>query len=80
MLIVNNNGRRFETYTIRGKRGRGVICLNRAATRHVQVGDIVISISYVNMTLEEANDFGGTAFLPDENNRLVKGGMNRLNL
>ena len=44
-IVNNNNGERFETYTIRGERGSGVICLNGAAARRVQVGDIVIIIS-----------------------------------
>jgi len=71
--IVNNNGERFETYTIRGERGSGVICLNGAAARRVQVGDIVIIISYATMTPEEARSFKPVAVFPDENNRLVKG-------
>ena len=72
-IVNNNNGERFETYTIRGERGTGVICLNGAAARRVQVGDIVIIISYAYMTPEEAKDFRGTAVFPDENNCLVKG-------
>ena len=50
----NNNGERFETYTIRGERGSGVICLNGAAARRVQVDDILIIISYALMSQEEA--------------------------
>jgi aspartate 1-decarboxylase len=71
-IVNNNNGERFETYTIRGERGSGVICLNGAAARRVQVGDIVIIISYALMTPEEAKTFRPTAIFPDENNRLVK--------
>lgn len=74
-IVNNNNGERFETYTIRGERGSGVICLNGAAARRVQVGDIVIIISYAYMTPEEAKGFQGIAVFPDENNRLVKGGV-----
>ena len=70
-IVNNNNGERFETYTIRGERGSGVICLNGAAARRVQVGDIVIIISYAYMTPEEAKNFKGIAVFPDENNRLV---------
>ena len=44
-IVNNNNGERFETYTIAGKRGSGVICLNGAAARLVQKGDIVIIMS-----------------------------------
>jgi aspartate 1-decarboxylase len=49
-IVNNNNGERFETYTIKGERGSGVICLNGAAARRVQVGDIVIIIAYALMT------------------------------
>jgi aspartate 1-decarboxylase len=73
-IVNNNNGERFETYTIRGERGSGVICLNGAAARRVQVGDIVIIISYALMTPEEAKTFRPAAIFPDENNRLVKNG------
>lgn len=73
-IVNNNNGERFETYTIRGERGSGVICLNGAAARRVQVGDIVIIISYALMTPEEAKEFRPAAVFPDENNRLVKNG------
>ena len=71
-IVNNNNGERFETYTIRGERGSGVICLNGAAARRVQVGDIVIIISYALMTPEEAKTFKPVAIFPDENNRLVR--------
>jgi aspartate 1-decarboxylase len=73
-IVNNNNGARLETYVIRGERGSGVICLNGAAARMAQVGDVVIIISYAYMTPEEARDFRGIAVFPDENNRLVKGG------
>ena len=71
-IVNNNNGARLETYVIRGERGSGVVCLNNAAARMVQVGDIVIIISYAYVTPEEARTFRGTAIFPDENNRLVK--------
>ena len=45
-IVDNNNGERFETYIIKGERGSGFICLNGAAARKVQVGDIVIIMSY----------------------------------
>lgn len=70
-IVNNNNGERLETYAIRGERGSGVICLNGAAARRVQVGDIVIIISYALMTPEEAKTFRPVALFPDENNRLV---------
>ena len=71
-IVINNNGERLETYAIRGERGSGVICLNGAAARRVQVGDIVIIISYALMTPEEAKTFRPIALFPDENNRLVR--------
>lgn len=71
-IVNNNNGARLETYAIRGERGSGVICLNGAAARMVQVGDIVILISYAWMTPEEAKTFKPIAVFPDENNRLVR--------
>lgn len=68
--IVNvNNGERFETYTIKGDRGSGVICLNGPAARRVQVNDIIIIISYATMPFEEAKAFEPTVIFP-ENNRL----------
>ncbi|MBK6932522.1 MAG: aspartate 1-decarboxylase [Saprospirales bacterium] len=70
-IVNNNNGARLETYTIRGERGSGVICLNGAAARLVQVGDVVIIISYALLTPEEARNFQPVAVFPDENNRLV---------
>lgn len=70
--IVNiNNGERLETYTIKGERNSGVICLNGPAARKVQVGDIIIIIAYALMPFEEAKTFKPTLVFPDENNRLV---------
>lgn len=53
-IVNNNNGARLETYVIPGERGSGVICLNGAAARLVQPGDIVIIIAYALMTNEDA--------------------------
>jgi aspartate 1-decarboxylase len=70
--IVNiNNGERFETYIIKGERGTGTICLNGPAARKVQVGDMVIIISYASMDFEEAKKFKPTIVFPDANNRLI---------
>jgi len=69
-IVNNNNGERIETYVIRGERGSGVICLNGAAARRVEVGDIVIIISYGLMTPDEAKDYKAITIFPDENNRL----------
>ena len=71
-IVDNNNGERFETYIIKGERGSGCICLNGAAARKVQVGDIVIIMSYALMDFEEANSFKPTVVFPDTaTNRLV---------
>jgi aspartate 1-decarboxylase len=71
-IVNNNNGERFETYTIKGPRGSGIICLNGAAARKAEVGDIVIIISYAMMTPEEAKTHQPKMIFPDENNRVVK--------
>ena len=73
VYIVNNiNGARLDTYTIPGERGSGVICLNGAAARMVQPGDIVIIMSYASMPYEEAKTFTPTVIFPDTlTNRLV---------
>ena len=70
-VVDNNNGERFETYVICGKRGSGCICLNGAAARKVLVGDIIIIISYALMDFEEAKTFKPTVVFP-KNNRVVK--------
>jgi aspartate 1-decarboxylase len=70
-VVNNNNGARFETYVIKGERGSGIVCLNGAAARLAQVGDIVIIISYAQMTIEEGKKFEPVLVFPDENNRLV---------
>jgi aspartate 1-decarboxylase len=70
-IVNNNNGERFETYTIVGERNSGVICLNGAAARKVCVGDVVIIMSYAMMSPEEARTFKPATCFPDANNRLV---------
>jgi aspartate 1-decarboxylase len=70
--IVNiNNGERFETYIIKGERGTGTVCLNGPAARKVQVGDLVIVISYATMDFEEAKRYKPAIIFPDAANRLV---------
>ncbi|WP_341227001.1 aspartate 1-decarboxylase [uncultured Arcticibacterium sp.] len=71
-IVNNHNGERLETYAIKGKRGSGIICLNGAAARKAQPGDIVIIISYAWMTPEEASAHRPIVVFPDENNRVVK--------
>lgn len=56
-IVNNNNGARFETYIIKGKRGTGTICLNGAAARLVHPGDIIIIISYVQVDENEVKTF-----------------------
>lgn len=68
-VLDMNNGERFETYVIKGKRDSGVICLNGPAARKVLVGDIVVIISYCTMDFEEAKTFKPTVIFP-ENNRV----------
>ena len=64
--VVNiNNGERFETYVIKGERASGAICLNGPAARKVQIGDIVIIISYAHMDFEEAKTFKPSFIFPD---------------
>jgi aspartate 1-decarboxylase len=72
--VVNlSNGERLETYVIKGVRGSGNICLNGAAARKAQVGDVVIIISYAMMDFEEAKTFKPWLVFPDTlTNRLVK--------
>ena len=64
-IVDNNNGERFETYIIKGERGSGAVCLNGAAARKVQVGDIVIIMSYALMDFEEAKTFTPSVIFPD---------------
>lgn len=70
--IVNvNNGERFETYVIKGERNSGTVCLNGPAARRVQVGDIIIIVSYGIMDFEEAKTHKPTIIFPDINNQLA---------
>lgn len=69
-VVDNNNGARLETYTIPGPRGSGVICLNGAAARCAQVGDVVIIMAYALFSEEEARACRPTVVLVDESNRV----------
>ncbi len=69
-VVNNNNGARFETYIIAGQRGSGVICVNGAAARLVQRGDIVIIISYVYVDNAEAKDHKPTVAIMGEGNTI----------
>lgn len=69
-VVNNNNGERLETYVIKGERGTGVICLNGAAARKCEVGDVVIIIAYAFMSPEETKDFEPTIVFPNAQNAL----------
>ena len=66
-----NNGNRFETYVIAGEEGSGIICINGAAAKCVNVGDKIIIMAYADMTTEEAKDHKPTVLFVDEKNKLV---------
>jgi aspartate 1-decarboxylase len=71
-IVNNNNGERFETYVITGERGSGVICLNGAAARKAQPGDIIIIMAYAMMDMEEARTFKPAIIFPDtKTNKLI---------
>lgn len=71
--VVNiNNGERFETYTIVGKRGSGMICVNGAAARLVHKGDKVIIIAYAMFDRKEALDFKPRVLILDDNNHVTE--------
>jgi aspartate 1-decarboxylase len=71
-IVDNNNGERLDTYVIPGERGNGEVCLNGAAARKVQPGDIVIIMSYALMTPEEAKGFKPMVVFPDTaTNKLI---------
>ena len=71
-VVNNTNGARLETYVIPGPRGEGTICLNGAAARLVQPGDVVIIISYAMMTEEEARSYKPKVAIMDANNNIVR--------
>ena len=71
-IVNNNNGERLETYTIPGERGSGVICLNGAAARRVQPGDIVIIIAYCMIDATEVRDFKPNVVILDAQNHIVE--------
>ncbi|MDG5470620.1 aspartate 1-decarboxylase [Jeotgalibacillus sp. ET6] len=70
-IVNNNNGARFETYTIKGKRGSGVMCVNGAAARLVQEGDVIIVISYKLVPDEQAVNHNPKVAIMNEHNDIV---------
>lgn len=71
-IVDVNNGARFETYTIAGERGSGIMCLNGAAARMVQTGDKIILMAYVQVSPEEAAGLRPTVLFVDEQNRVTR--------
>lgn len=71
-IVDINNGSRFETYVIAGKRGSGLICLNGAAARCVSVGDKIIIMAYCTLTAEEAKTHRPAVVFVDENNKVSR--------
>lgn len=71
-IVDIDNGNRFETYTIAGERGSGMICLNGAAARCVQVKDKIIIMCYASMTPEEAKEHKPNVVFVDEKNKIVR--------
>lgn len=70
-IVDNNNGERFDTYVIEGEAGSGTICLNGAAARKAQPGDIVIIMAYARMTPEEAESWKPKVVFPDSRTNLL---------
>lgn len=71
-VVDVENGSRFETYTIAGEPGSGMICLNGAAARQVAVGDHVIIMCYARMTPEEAKEHRPKVVFVDEENTICR--------
>ena len=67
-----DNGSRFETYVIAGEAGSGIICLNGAAAKCVNVGDKVIIMAYAQMTSDEAKSHKPTVLFVDDSNKIVR--------
>ena len=73
MLVADlTNGNRLETYVIAGEAGSGVICMNGAAARCVEVGDKIIIMAFAQMTPEEAAKHSPRVVFVDERNRAVR--------
>jgi len=71
-ILDINNGARFDTYVIKGERGSGMVCLNGAAARLVQPGDIVLIVSFAQMEFDEAKKFKPTIIFPDTQTNKLK--------
>lgn len=71
-IVDVNNGNRFETYTIAGEKGSGMICLNGAAARCVSNGDKIIIMAYASMSPEEAKEYRPTVVFVDDDNKISR--------
>lgn len=71
-IVDIENGNRFETYTIAGEPGSGMICLNGAAARQVLAGDHIIIMAYAQMTPEEAKNFQPQVVFVDQENKISR--------
>ena len=71
-IVDVNNGSRFETYTICGKRGSGMICLNGAAARCVSTGDKIIIMCYAHYDSEEAKEHKPQVVFVDDENKISR--------
>ena len=71
-IVDVNNGARFETYTIKGERGSGIICLNGAAALCSNVGDKIIIMSYQEVEIHEAKQTKPTVLFVDDNNKIIR--------
>ena len=71
-IVDVNNGNRFETYTIAGERGSGLICLNGAAARCVQVGDKIILMAYCDLDTEEVKNHKPKVVFVNEENKISR--------
>ena len=71
-IVDINNGQRFETYVIAGERNSGMICLNGAAARMVQVGDKIIIMCYAGMSSEEMNGYAPKVVFVDDENKVKR--------
>ncbi len=71
-VVDVENGNRFETYTIAGEPGSGMVCLNGAAARQVQVGDHVIIMCYCTLTPDEVKEYKPNVVFVDDNNKIIQ--------
>jgi len=71
-ILDKNNGERFITYVLKGKRGSGTICLNGPAALKVKVGDVILIISYAQMDFEKAKTFKPWVVFPDTASNTLK--------